>query len=350
LPLGCDWPGSEHPLIARIALLKRKPPGKARRITGMGLVLFAATFAGLGAWAAQPPVAAKSMAASRPGMAQTTLPAMRAAQDQTTANTDSTGSDNDVDMSKNAPGSAEQALPSATEAPSAALPANQVAINRAAQQAFQTNEAATTSADPETWLPAPPPLPKEVSASETGAASNDPPAVALNDQPVSPIQPTARGLSVGPVQAALSTPPATQLKSDSNEPYRITRCMEIPNNTVTGRVTSSTMIQIPKFVCGGPGKTEVEAGGGGGGITFNSGPCKHGGTMWAAEANLPVPNCPNRLPIPMNVQLANAADAGKMPLGKLVTLNGDFLVITKNKVHYLLVQNARVLYADPFGR
>jgi hypothetical protein len=52
----------------------------------------------------------------------------------------------------------------------------------------------------------------------------------------------------------------------------------------------------------------------------------------------------------MTVQLANPADASKMALRKLVTLKGDFFVITKNKVHYLLVQNARVLYADPFGR
>jgi beta-lactamase regulating signal transducer with metallopeptidase domain len=62
LPLGCNWPGSQHPLIERIALLKRAPPGAARRLAGMGLVMLAATSAGLGAWAAQPPVAAKSTA------------------------------------------------------------------------------------------------------------------------------------------------------------------------------------------------------------------------------------------------------------------------------------------------
>jgi hypothetical protein len=52
----------------------------------------------------------------------------------------------------------------------------------------------------------------------------------------------------------------------------------------------------------------------------------------------------------MTVQLANPADASKMPLGKLVTLRGDFYVIIQNKVPYLLVQNARVRYVDPFGR
>jgi beta-lactamase regulating signal transducer with metallopeptidase domain len=55
LPLGCNWPGSQHPLIERIALLKRKRPGMARRITGMSLVMLAATSAGFAAWAAQPP-------------------------------------------------------------------------------------------------------------------------------------------------------------------------------------------------------------------------------------------------------------------------------------------------------
>ena len=39
-----------------------------------------------------------------------------------------------------------------------------------------------------------------------------------------------------------------------------------------------------------------------------------------------------------------------MPLGKMVTLKGDRFVITQNEVDYLGVKNARVLYADPFGR
>ena len=67
LPLGCNWPGSPHPLIERIALLKRKRPGTARRIAGTGLVILAATSTGLGAWAAQPPVAANSSAGPQSG-------------------------------------------------------------------------------------------------------------------------------------------------------------------------------------------------------------------------------------------------------------------------------------------
>lgn len=55
LPLGCTWPGTEHPLMERVALLKRQMPTHARRWTGAALILSLTTLAGLGAWAAQPP-------------------------------------------------------------------------------------------------------------------------------------------------------------------------------------------------------------------------------------------------------------------------------------------------------
>ena len=62
------------------------------------------------------------------------------------------------------------------------------------------------------------------------------------------------------------------------------------------------------------------------------------------------PNTPSTPWLTLNIELANPSDASKMPLGKLVTVRGDFLVITKDRAKYLLVKNARVLYADPFGR
>ena len=93
LPLGCNWPGSEHPLIERIALLKRKPPSAARRVAGASLVLLATTVAGLGAWAAQPPVA-KTAAARPPAMVSTVLAAAvpHDVQEQA-ADTNASGSD-----------------------------------------------------------------------------------------------------------------------------------------------------------------------------------------------------------------------------------------------------------------
>ena len=151
-------------------------------------------------------------------------------------------------------------------------------------------------------------------------------------------------LSVGPVQAALSTP----AKTDPNEPYVKTTCNSVPHGTVTGRVTSSEAIQIPKFDCGkfdGQGSFGHDFAA----LGRYPGPCEnptprltwgHGMTFGR--------DCPNRLTL--HVQLANPADASKMPPGKLVTLTGDFSVITQNKTAYLLVQNARVLHGDPFGR
>src|SRR6185312_9055004 len=52
--LGCAWPGSEHPLTERIALLSHKQPAPARRFIGMALLFFITSVGGLSAWAAQP--------------------------------------------------------------------------------------------------------------------------------------------------------------------------------------------------------------------------------------------------------------------------------------------------------
>jgi hypothetical protein len=82
LPLGCNWPGSQHPLVERIALLKRKRPGTARRIAGTGLVMVAAISAGLSAWAAQPPVPAKFIAVPHNQIALTTPPVANPAPGQ----------------------------------------------------------------------------------------------------------------------------------------------------------------------------------------------------------------------------------------------------------------------------
>jgi len=59
LPLGCLWPDGEHPLIERIALLRRKRPALWRRIAGLGALVLAGSFAGIAAWAAQPHAPAK---------------------------------------------------------------------------------------------------------------------------------------------------------------------------------------------------------------------------------------------------------------------------------------------------
>jgi len=340
LPFGCNWPGPQHPLVERIALLQCKPPSTVRRFAGASLVVLTAAFAGLGAWAAQPPVAAKSIAARQPGMTQAKVPATRAAQDQTvgTAPANPTGDNKDADASGNTrAGKAASAAP-VTHMLAKATPGPVMITN------------AQGSADSGSRLLAAPPLPNEAPASETGAASNDvsattvpppPTAVALNNQPVA--QPTTRDL--GSVQAGLGTTPATPPNFDPNEQYAKRKCHDVANDTVTGRVTSSTTIQIPRFIC-----RNFIGSGEGGDIIFNVASCKRPRWPWDANASVPLSNCTNRPWFIMNVQLRNPADASKMPLGKLVTLKGDFYVIIQNKVAYPLAQNARILYADPFGR
>jgi hypothetical protein len=195
-------------------------------------------------------------------------------------------------------------------------------------------------------------LPNQTLATPTVTASNgppaaplqpSPPAVALSDQPR--VQPTTtRDLSAEPVQEALSTPPSTPPDFNPNEPYAKKTCRDVPNGTVTGRATSSTTIQMPGFSCvsdlGGQNRYYK-----GGSYCFSLAcPCQNHATSDPIFGRVCLPL------LTMTVQLANRADASKMPLGKLVTLKGDFFVITQNKIDYLFVQNARVLYVDPFDR
>ena len=76
LPLGCNWPGSQHPLMERIALLKRRPPGIARRVAGASAIVIATSLVSLGAWAAQPAVSASPLTAARRAMTLASLPSM----------------------------------------------------------------------------------------------------------------------------------------------------------------------------------------------------------------------------------------------------------------------------------
>lgn len=56
LPLGCYWPSkSEHPLVERIAMLKRKNLGRASGRAGLAGLAALCCGAGFAAWASQPP-------------------------------------------------------------------------------------------------------------------------------------------------------------------------------------------------------------------------------------------------------------------------------------------------------
>ena len=55
LPLGCYWPStSEHPLVERVAMLKRKGVSRARRFAGAAALTVLCVGAALTAWASQP--------------------------------------------------------------------------------------------------------------------------------------------------------------------------------------------------------------------------------------------------------------------------------------------------------
>jgi hypothetical protein len=212
-----------------------------------------------------------------------------------------------------------------------------------------------------------PVLPNPTLATPKVVASNDPPAtpvqpsspaVALSDQPAAPPA-TTRDLSAGPAQTALNTPPATPPKLDTNAPYKRMECGFVASGVgsgfVEGRVTSSTTVQMPRLTCGGPGGGSYSAPGGGtdgfgGGssVSFPMGPpCDR---THSIRSSIWGRYCPTVPWATMNVHLADPADASKMPLGKVVALRGDFFVITQNNVQYWGVQNARILYVDPFDR
>ena len=347
LPFGCNWPGPQHPLVERIELLQRQPPGTVRRFAGAGLVLLAATFAGLGAWAAQPPVAANAVSAEQPRLAPTTLAAIAPAQNRTA-------------------GSAGSGQAAATANPSRSNA--EVEVSKAASEASMTtappNSATATDAQASAATPtdsiAAKPLPRAVSPPETGVASIDLPAapvlpppnaapvVAFNDRHGG--QSATRDLTTGPVQASSSARSPAPPKLDMTQPYTMTTCGagDNPINTRDGafmaRVASPTSVQVPFFAACRKTYGEYARWA----SWARQGRCENNAHMilhsiWG-------PYCPVEPWFTISLLFADPADAGKMPLGKVVRLKGVPFVITQNNVDYLGLKDARFMYADPFGR
>ena len=126
---------------------------------------------------------------------------------------------------------------------------------------------------------------------------------------------------------------ATSAMAGSDERLKAT-CFYVPNNSVTGRVISSKKIELQNFFCRREEQNSMP-------LFYVSGPCKNYGTVVLRS-------CENRFPLTMNVELAEPADAIKMHPGELVTLGGDFQVITQNNLDFLIVRNAKGLHGDPF--
>src|SRR5579859_6387856 len=195
LPFGCNWPGPQHPLVERIALLQRKPPSTARRLVGAGLVLLTATSAGLGAWAAQPPVPAPSNIGVH---AKESINGTPAAIQTATAG-----------PTRQVTGAAAPLRPR-TDAVLVAAPDRQVRANGESQP--------LTPPSPDlSGLPAPDSLP-----TPTLLASAISPVPESNVQPASPPVAVSSDPSAGSAQAALREQPLPSF--DPNEPYEIRKC------------------------------------------------------------------------------------------------------------------------------
>ena len=215
LPLGCNWPGSQHPLIERIALLKRKPPGTARRLAGVSFVLLAASFAGLGAWAAQPAVAAKSMAARQSGMVLAALPV--AALSQTVGELASSG--NDVEASKNVRANeAVFAAPVSVEAPRTVSIEAPIGSALAALPQMASGSAPSNIAD-QTTVPASPdasPEPKDTLAKDILASPATANAAAAAPAASSVATSAPRPRTEGALQCYLGFGSTTCARNDCN--------------------------------------------------------------------------------------------------------------------------------------
>jgi beta-lactamase regulating signal transducer with metallopeptidase domain len=305
---------------------------------------------------------------------------------------------------KYAQSDAEQAPARTPEIFTAALPSNQVAENSVGKRALQTNGAATTSANAATSSPVAPPEPlpnippaqapvealNDQPVAPTQLVSNDPPvsgAVASNDQtvaallpptpqetPASQVQtaasnatatPTTRSLnatSISNVQTAGSQPVAAGVQTANSQPPNDLiallnvegrqvaddapidgRSRKVCRNltSVTGVVISPKAIQMRSLVCGNPI--------GGNAITFGN----YLATDEISRDGFRVVR-PGRqtddMVVTMNVNLATPVDAQKMLPGKVVTISGDFSLVTANQVNYLIADHARYLHGDPFGR
>ncbi len=109
--------------------------------------------------------------------------------------------------------------------------------------------------------------------------------------------------------------------------------------SVTGVVISPKIIQMSGIVCGNP-MGEYS---------------KRFGDYLAKDAitrdgfRVPSDQRPDKSVVTMNVRLARPEDAQRMLPGKIVTLSGDFSVVTTNRANYLIADNAKYLHDNPFG-
>lgn len=225
----------------------------------------------------------------------------------------------------------------------AALASSRVVINHAMQQVLQASEPAATNATakqvnhnevasrqtntsdqaPSTndsyaeKLVVPSPdlsgvVPIQIIPTPTLMASNAPPTVPEQQSP-------ARGLLADELlpfaRTVVDSRPGPLAPAKASE---LTTEYVCHNTSAVGRVISPRLIQMGGFNC----DTFAEY------VSFRA----YGGN------------------IIMNVELRLPAGPEKMVAGKTVTIAGDFKVLVKHHVEYLVAEDARVLYVSPFGQ
>jgi hypothetical protein len=234
-----------------------------------------------------------------------------------------------------------QARENLTKSVSAALSSGQSAVD----SAVQALQAATTNAAPDK----PSPQTAAQTESKTESAKDDRPEKLVPPTPadLSDLLPKenlssptvvasldARSANSGP---AASVPPATgqaSLNSPAKEPSILYHCH---NSSVFGQVISPKMLLMQGFACFNGGETEIAR-------DALYGSCPRAST-YPERINH---GC--KFDVVLNVQLADPADAAKMQVGKMVRLSGAFRVGRENRIDYVSVANAKVIWTDPFDR
>ena len=164
------------------------------------------------------------------------------------------------------------------------------------------------------------PFDRSAVAIEPTAKASPAAAIALNTQSVAP--PAAHDLPAGPVQASLNA--ATK----PNAPT-VHQCRD---SKVFARVLSPEAIQLSGFTC----------------FTGDAAPLKFGSCpLSSMDLSDRERGC--KFDVTMKVRLADPTDVGKMQPNRIVRLGGDVRVTTENHVDDLMMENARVVQADPFG-
>ncbi len=172
---------------------------------------------------------------------------------------------------------------------------------------------------------APPVLPAPVQPLPAPAAPvppNDPPAVSVASVSVQ-----------APLIMPMIIPAATPAKAG---PETVIACR---NASIFGRVISSQAIQMQGFTCFADANSSAASAPGSHDIALGSCPL-------ASTTSAHKPDC--KWDVALNVHLADPADAGKMQIGKLVRLGGDFHLVRRDAGDYLFVDKAKILFRDNF--